>query len=49
MSKQRDQDFLSNVREAIQRIAAYTEGMTYKQLWYRDLVDGGNCGGDEPV
>ncbi len=32
MSKRRNQDFLSDIREAIQRIAAYTEGMTYEQF-----------------
>lgn len=32
MFKRRDQDFLGDIREAIQRIAAYTEGMTYEQF-----------------
>jgi len=32
MPKRRDQDFVSDIREAIQRIAAYTEGMTYEQF-----------------
>jgi len=32
MSKRRDQDFLGDIREAIQRIAAYTEDMTYEQF-----------------
>ena len=32
MSKRRDQDFLGDIREAIQRIAAYTEGMAYEQF-----------------
>jgi len=32
MSKRRDQDYLSDIREAIQRIAAYTAGMTFEQF-----------------
>lgn len=36
MSKRRDQDYLRDIQEAIQRIAAYTEGMTCEQF----LVDG---------
>ncbi len=32
MSKRRDQDHLSDIREAIQRIVAYTEGLTYEQF-----------------
>jgi len=30
MSERTDRDFLSDVREAIRRIAAYTAGMTYE-------------------
>lgn len=32
MSKRRDLDFLSDIYEAIQRIATYTESMTYEQF-----------------
>jgi uncharacterized protein with HEPN domain len=32
MSKRRDQDFLSDICEAIQRIAVYTEGMTIRRF-----------------
>lgn len=32
MSKRRDRDFLNDIREAIQRIAAYTKGMTYSRF-----------------
>jgi len=32
MSKPRDQDFLSDIWEAIQRILAYTESMDYEQF-----------------
>jgi len=32
MSKRRDQDYLSDIREAIQRIVAYTAGMTFDQF-----------------
>jgi uncharacterized protein with HEPN domain len=32
MSKRRDQDYLSDIREAIQRIAAYTAGLNYEQF-----------------
>lgn len=30
MSKRTDQEFLSDIREALQRIRAYVAGMTYK-------------------
>ena len=32
MSKRKDPDYLSDIREAIQRIAAYTAGMTFEQF-----------------
>jgi len=32
MSKRRDRDYLSDIREAIQRIAAYTAGLNYEQF-----------------
>jgi uncharacterized protein with HEPN domain len=32
MSKRRDQDCLSDIREAIDRIAAYTAGLTCEQF-----------------
>jgi len=32
MSRRRDQDYLSDIREAIQRIAAYTAGLNYEQF-----------------
>ena len=32
MSKRRDQDYLGDIREAIQRIAAYTADMTYERF-----------------
>ncbi len=32
MPKRRDQDYLSDIREAIQRIAAYTAGLDYEQF-----------------
>jgi uncharacterized protein with HEPN domain len=32
MSKRTDQEFLSDIREALQRIAAYVTGMTYESF-----------------
>src|SRR5688572_18517368 len=32
MSKRTDQEFLSDIREALQRIAAYITGMTYESF-----------------
>ena len=32
MSRRRDQDYLSDIREAIQRIAVYTAGLNYEQF-----------------
>jgi uncharacterized protein with HEPN domain len=32
MSKRRDQDYLGDIREAIQRIVAYTANLTYEQF-----------------
>ncbi len=32
MSERRDEDFLSDIREAIRRIMAYTAGMTYEEF-----------------
>jgi len=32
MSKRRDQDYLGDIREAIQRIAAYTMDLTYERF-----------------
>ncbi len=32
MSERRDQDYLSDIQEAIQRIVAYTAGMTFEQF-----------------
>lgn len=32
MPKRRDQDYLSDIREAIQRIAVYTAGLDYEQF-----------------
>jgi uncharacterized protein with HEPN domain len=32
MSKRRDRDYLNDIREAIQRISAYTAGQTYEEF-----------------
>lgn len=32
MSKRRDRDYLNDIREAIQRISAYTAGLTYEEF-----------------
>jgi uncharacterized protein with HEPN domain len=32
MSKRRDRDYIHNIREAIQRIVAYTANLTYEQF-----------------
>jgi uncharacterized protein with HEPN domain len=36
MSKRADQEFLSDIREALQRISAYVAGMTYES--FRDRL-----------
>lgn len=31
-SRRRDKDFLGDIEEAVQRIASYTKGLTYKKF-----------------